>query len=79
MRMRARSCATRNTVQLVDPRWQAVLCAGRLTAFDDDSARMSCTGAGPCAGVHIDIDTQFDASQDGTFSGTLSGQMSRDG
>jgi len=76
---RPRSRVTRNTVQLVDPQSQAVVCSGRLTAFDDDSARMSCTGAGPYAGVHIDLQTQFDASRDGTFSGTLSGQMSRDG
>jgi hypothetical protein len=73
---RVQSKVTRNSVQLMDPRSHAVLCDGKLTSFDENYARMTCTGAGPYAGVRIDLQTRFDASRDGTFSGGVSGEMS---
>ena len=74
---RPSSQVTANVFQLIDPNSNAVVCDGKLTAFDENYARMTCTGSGPYQGVSMTIQTQFDASRDGTFSGALSGEMSR--
>jgi hypothetical protein len=44
---RPSSQVTANVFQLIDPNSNAVVCDGKLTAFDENYARMTCTGSGP--------------------------------
>jgi hypothetical protein len=46
-----------------------------VTQFDNGYLRVSCTGAGPYAGVTMMLSSRVSGNRDGTFSGALSGSM----
>ena len=70
-----RSSVTLNTAEVRDPASGNVVCAGRVTQFDDGFVQLSCTGTGPYAGVNMTLSSRVSGNRDGTFSGALSGQM----
>lgn len=74
---RPSTAVTVNRAQLIDPASDNVVCDGRITSFDEDYARIACTGDGPYQGVTMQLQTRFRASRDGSFVGQLSGEMSR--
>lgn len=72
-----RSTVTVNTAEMRDPASGNVVCNGKVTQFDGGFIQLSCTGAGPYAGVSMTLSSQVSGNSDGTFSGALSGSMQR--
>lgn len=70
-----RSSVTVNTAEVRDPANGSVVCAGKVTQFDDGFMQLTCTGTGPYAGVNMTLSSRVSGSRDGTFSGALSGSM----
>jgi len=70
-----RANITVNKAQMLDPATGAVICGGKLTQFDDGFVQISCTGAGPYAGIDMTLSSRVEGNRDGTFSGALSGSM----
>lgn len=68
---------TTNSAQLRDPATASPICAGELTTLRNGVMRLSCSGAGPYAGVAMSLSSQIQAAQDGTLTGNLSGSMRR--
>jgi sulfoxide reductase heme-binding subunit YedZ len=70
-----RTNVTVNTAEVRDPASGNVVCAGKVTQFDDGFVRVTCTGSGPYAGVNMTLSSRVSGNRDGTFSGALSGSM----
>jgi hypothetical protein len=71
------SVVTTNLAELRGPATGALLCSGRLTAFDDGRMQLACEGVGPYKGVSFTVTSRIQADRNGGFNGALSGSMKR--
>ena len=72
-----RASITTNKAQILDTASGATLCDGKLTALNNGTLRVACSGAGPYEGVSMQLASSVDAGRDGTLSGAVSGTMER--
>ncbi len=66
-----------NKLQLLDPASNSVVCDGKLTAFNRQTAQGACDGQGPYQGVHMTLEPMLSADSETALSGSLSGSMQR--
>ena len=74
---RPQTSVTTNKAELLDAASGATLCDGKLTALNNGTLRVACSGTGPYEGVNMVLASSVDAGRDGTLSGALSGTMER--
>ena len=71
------STVTLNKAQLLSTDTNAVVCDGKLTAFNRQAVRATCDGTGPYQGVRIMFEPILNTDSTSTLSGSLSGTMQR--
>lgn len=71
------STVTVNKAQLLSVDSGAVVCDGRLTAFNRQLVRATCDGTGPYQGVQMTFEPVMNTDSPTTLSGSLSGTMQR--
>lgn len=71
------STVTVNKTQLLSVDANAVVCDGKLTAFNRQLVRATCDGAGPYQGVRMTFEPILNTDSASTLSGSLGGTMER--